>query len=210
MFTIVSSYALLVFLGGIIPVNRKFRASDAGIDIFLYSNGVHTDFVVPAVHPCFDWSVLIEPRDFAIPLEATTYLGIGWGDWGFYLDTPTWAELKFSTVVKALFWPSPTVMHLTAHNEPPSDARRLASVRLSRSQYEQLTQYILRQFDLCHNGKPQLMKGHGYTKNDQFYNALGKYHLFNTCNFWINRGLMRIGVRTALWSPLDRALFRWV
>ena len=38
------------------------------------------------------------------------YVAIGWGDRGFYVDTPTWADLKLSTLCNALFVPSESVL----------------------------------------------------------------------------------------------------
>ena len=55
------------------------------------------------------------------PTEDARYVAFGWGDRGFYLETPTWDDLKYSTVLKALFWHSPAVMHVSFYkNTYPS------------------------------------------------------------------------------------------
>ena len=34
-----------------------------------------------------------------------------------------------------------------------------------------------------------------------------KYHVFNTCNNWVNRGLKKTGIRTAVWTAGAFGLF---
>lgn len=55
------------------------------------------------------------------------YIAFGWGDKGFYLDTPTWADLKFSTAFKAAFWMGQSAMHTTYYREVKEgeDCKRL-------------------------------------------------------------------------------------
>ncbi|MEL6866110.1 MAG: TIGR02117 family protein [Bacteroidota bacterium] len=199
-------YFLLMILGMIIPVNRRFQNEQNGIMIFLHSNGVHTDFILPAVNHLFDWRNIVNPADFEIPMDMKSFVGIGWGDRGFYLDTPTWAELKLKTALTAALVPSPTVMHITSYLDLPNSARFLEALYLDQKQYETLCNYILQYFRLK-NDQVDLIPDVGYTCNDNFYTANGAYHAFNTCNFWINRGLNISGVRTALWSPFDRGIF---
>lgn len=59
-----------------------------------------------------------------LPFENTismrsdyVYLSVGWGDKGFYLDTPTWAEPETFTAFKAVFLVSESAMHCTYYFE---------------------------------------------------------------------------------------------
>ena len=63
----------------------------------ILTNGVHTDLVVPIKSAEIDWSKEIPIENTNSKSTNFNYLSIGWGDKGFYLDTPTWADLKFST-----------------------------------------------------------------------------------------------------------------
>ena len=49
------------------------------------------------------------------------YISIGWGDKGFYLDTPTWAELKLSTALIAGFGLGNAALHITYYDEIVED-----------------------------------------------------------------------------------------
>ena len=48
---------------------------------------------------------------------AMIFVGLGWGDKGFYLETPTWADLKTSTALKAVSGYNTTAMHVTFYKE---------------------------------------------------------------------------------------------
>lgn len=66
---------------------------------------------------------------------------MGWGDKGFYLETPTWAELKASVAFKAVTGLSTTAIHATFYImlEENSACKRLL---LSRDQYVRLVRCI--------------------------------------------------------------------
>src|SRR6186713_926771 len=83
------------------------------VEIFIKSNGVHTDIIVPVKTAQMDWSKEIRFINTIANDSTMPFLGIGWGDKGFYLETPTWADLKFSTALKAAFGLSTTAIHAT-------------------------------------------------------------------------------------------------
>ncbi|MGB1242699.1 MAG: DUF2459 domain-containing protein [Chitinophagales bacterium] len=122
-------------------------------------------------------------------------------DKGFYLETPTWGDLKASTVIQAAFLPSPTIMHIDCWNAAPRINENCKSINLQNSQYKALTTYIENSFQKDAKGNIQLIANKGYHDSDNFYKAEGNYHLFNTCNNWTNQGLKQAQVKTALWSP---------
>lgn len=200
-------YVALALILSLIPWHRKYQHSEGGIDIYLISNGVHTDFVMPADELSSSWWDMINVDDFGFPKEELRYIGFGWGDKGFYLDTPTWAELKFSTAVNAMLIPSPTLMHIKTFDSIPSDHKYFQRLRVTPYQFSKLCWYIYNSFQKDKNQNITLLPNKGYTPHDNFYLANGKYHAFNTCNYWVNRGLRKIGVRTSLWTPMDRGIF---
>ncbi len=201
----IGSYLLLAFLLGILPVNRQFHNVQDGVTIYLSSNGVHTDIVVPVETPQYNWREVFPDSDFRAQIAQAPYLGIGWGDKGFYLETPTWAELKPSVAFRAAFIPSPTAMHVTYHLEEPVPGEKCRRVKISRDQYQNLIEYIENSFQ--RNGDNIiLIPDKGYEDTDNFYEAKGAYNMIKTCNMWVVGGLKRIGVRTAFWSPFDRGL----
>ncbi|NBC06666.1 MAG: TIGR02117 family protein [Bacteroidetes bacterium] len=204
------AFVLLYSLAGLlcftIPANRQYQNIRRDIEIYVVSNGVHVDYVLPSISPYFNWNKVLDDRHYETPLTEQTYLGIGWGDRGFYLEVDEWKNLKPSVAARAMLIPTPTLMHITAHPELPMGQKRLASIHLSAEQYLQLCDYICSYFRE-EAGQAIHLPGKGYTVNDSFYEAKGAYHAFNTCNFWINRGLIKIGVRAPIWSHGGGGIF---
>ena len=96
------TYGLLVSLLSFIPVSaNQFAIDEPKVDIFILSNGVHTDIVVPVKNDTFDWSKQIKFEHTKAKDSTAKYVAMGWGDRGFYLETPTWADLKASNALKA-------------------------------------------------------------------------------------------------------------
>ncbi|MEM9931379.1 MAG: DUF2459 domain-containing protein, partial [Bacteroidota bacterium] len=77
-------------------------------------------------------------------------------------------------------------------------------------QFNQLLQYIQDTFTKNSEGKITEIVDAGYTPLDRFYEAEGNYSCFKTCNSWVNTGLRRIGVKTAIWTPMDKGVIRYL
>ncbi len=200
-------YFLIAFISNFIPVNEKFKPPLTGIELHLSTNGMHTDFILPAKNEVFDWTSIIEDTNFELGITKNTYLGIGWGDKAVHLDIGTWSELTIKMGLATLFLPTPTILHITAYNQLPFATMNVKKTLISETQYLQLCQYIIGYFKVGTRQKAQLIEDVGYTPNDIFYQAVGKYHAFATCNTWVNKGLKKSGVRAPLWSPLDKGIF---
>lgn len=188
-----------------IPVNSKFTpcASDP-VTIYLKSNGVHTDFVVPTKNEIKDWSIFVDPAATREGDLNASYVSFGWGDKGFYLETPRWRDLKFSTAFKALFWLSSAAMHVTFYDKI-SENEKCIKVSVSKEAYQKLVTYIEEGFQ-TKAGKPLLIEGASYGNNDIFYEAQGTYNLFFTCNTWTNSGLKAAGLKACMWTPAGQGI----
>ena len=192
-------YVAFSFLLTYIPVGKEATAGKH--KVYFFSNGVHLDFVFP---------LELIPQDLLSQFNYTDQaelLAIGWGDKGFYLDTPTWAELRASVAVKAMFLPSPTAMHVTEHRMVSS---QWSYAELTDEQLAELWTYIRETFEYDDAGKIQELVGEGYTELDRFYEAEGNYSCFKTCNTWVNTGVKKIGIRTAVWTPMDAGVLRYL
>jgi len=86
-----------------ISAPRKNIDEEKTIQVFVQSNGVHTDIVLPVVNEEMDWSQLFPYGNTVGKHSGYRYVGIGWGDKGFYVDTPEWKDLKASTAFVAAF-----------------------------------------------------------------------------------------------------------
>ena len=208
-FSLVGLYILLAYLLPMIPVNNDFRESPDGIEVFLISNGVHTDICIPLESAEKDWSNFLGFESFQGNPEYFTYLSCGWGDKGFYLNTPTWADLTFSTAFTAAFLPSSTAMHITIFNERPLTGENIKKVKVSPEQFSKIEGYIYQQFELLENRSILIDSYHYPESNDNFYEARGYYSLFRTCNNWTNDVLKQAGIRTGLWTPFDSGILRY-
>ena len=201
------SYVLLAVVVGLLPVNRSFDArADEDVEIFIRSSSIHTDFVVPIRPDSIDWPAYFPASHFrSVDPASMTHIAFGWGDRGFYIDTPTWADLKASTVVKALFLKSNSAMHVT-YLHPPKPSENVKRVMLSRQQYDQLIAYIIDSFEQTSDGEFVWIEGSGYGLADTFYTAKGTYSMFKTCNDWSGKGLRSIGVKTGIWTPFPQSV----
>ncbi|OON67238.1 TIGR02117 family protein [Hymenobacter sp. CRA2] len=190
-----------------IPVRRRSPKGPQVIEAFILSNGVHTDIVLPVRTEQMDWRTMVAYADTPAADSTMDYIGFGWGDKGFYLNTPTWAELKASTAVRAMFWLSTTAMHATFHHRP-AEGPECVRILLTRAEYARLIRFIKRSFEYDARGRVQHIRGYSYGAHDAFYEAEGTYNLFYTCNSWANAALKKAGQRAALWTPFDHGIFR--
>ncbi len=200
------TYLLLAFMLGAIPTGQNHDANKEGIQIFVESNGVHTDFVLPIQTETIDWHTYFPFAHFRNgDLADKSHVSFGWGDRGFYLETPNWSDLKFSTAFKAFFLTSRTAMHVTYRNKPATNKMR-KSIIVSPAQYQQLVDYILASFQQGPAEKVVLIPDQSYWGYDAFYAGNGSYNLRITCNEWAGRALRKLGIRTGIWTPLAQSI----
>lgn len=201
---LILAYALAALVLGALPVNTDYRHTPGGVEIFVGSNGVHTDLVLPVMAQGIDWRTRL-PVEAWKRLAPDAFLSFGWGDRKFFLETPTWGDLTFSTAVRALSGTSPSLMHVEdfGHPVPGPRMRRLI---LSPEAYQRLVQAVDADFARDANGRPQQVPGAHYRATDAFFEAHGHYSMFLTCNEWTRRHLSNVGVRVPRWAPLEQAL----
>ncbi len=177
-----------------------------GVEIYLLSNGVHTDVVVPLRNDQKDWSAFVSPGHTRSGSPDARFVAFGWGDKGFYLQTKTWADLKFSTALKALFFLSSTAMHVTYYYQP-KESERCKKVCISPAQYRLLVKFIENSFQKTESGESIRIGNSAYFHNDAFYEGKGTYSLFYTCNTWANEAIKSSGMKACLWTPFDKGIF---
>ncbi|HXC06738.1 MAG TPA: TIGR02117 family protein [Bacteroidia bacterium] len=200
-------YFLSAFWLPFCTVNGDFIQPKQGVEIFIESNGVHTDFLLPVKSKQKNWFTEFPVNDFQAVDTTFNYVAIGWGDRGFYLYTATWADLTFSTAFKAAFALDSAAMHVTYEHIHPVHGEWTKRLVISEAQYEQLIAYIHSGFKK-RRGLLWPIAGHTYGVTDCFYEGSGNYSLFKTCNVWTNDGLKTIGVRTGFWCPSEDGIRR--
>jgi uncharacterized protein (TIGR02117 family) len=198
-------YQTFVLLMMIIPVGSS-NTKGIGTEAFVITNGVHTDICIP-VDLASDWLSFIDAEDYTTYGSDIKYLSFGWGDKGFYLNTPEWSDLKFSVAVEAMILNSPTTMHMVAHLKKPIVSDRIKSIKIYHDKLEPLKSFILSGFQQNENG-PLLIENANYGPLDNFYEANGSYSLFETCNSWTNKALKAAGIRTSLDAFHEQGIMR--
>ena len=168
--------------------------------IFVQSNGVHTDVIIQKelLPPLFIKQLNLNSN--------TNYYAFGWGDKGFYLDTPEWKDLKVSTAINAMFFPSQTAMHVTGYSIP---LQHWVKDTINDVQLEKLLNYINTSFKY-NNEEIILIPNQSYGNNDRFFEAKGSYSCFKTCNTWTNQALKTANIPTAIWTPFDWGVFQFI
>lgn len=208
---VIGLLAFYIFLGFSLPyieVSAKNTNDKKEIPIYIYTNGVHTDILMPVRNNLQDWSTKIPFQNTVSKKKDYNFVGVGWGDKGFYLDTPTWADLKFSTAFKAAFWLSESAMHCTYYKNM-TEAEDCKKILITESQYKDLVNFVDAKFDKNANGSYIVIPTNAvYGKDDAFYDAQGSYSFFNTCNTWANDALKAAGQKAAFWTPTDKGIFQ--
>jgi len=144
-------YGALCLLLPLISISAEKTAEPKTITIYLLSNGMHTDLLLPTENEYINWATKVSSDDTKGKMRGD-WLAFGWGDKGFYLNTPTWADLNFSTAVKAAFWMSDSAMH-TTYLGGSEGYEKVAQLSLTPTQYKRLIGYIDQQFDKDAQGK---------------------------------------------------------
>lgn len=196
---VLASYAAAGALGGLIPTNAAWRAPAEGIRIYVADNGVHTSIVLPAA----DVADIVRPEHFRDQRYARhRWRGFGFGDRAFYLETPSWWDVRIGTAIRAVIGNDRTVLHVDALPEPVVGAEA-RSVTLRLEEYRRLLAFI--RATLAH-GTPV----RGFGPDDAFYPADGHYSAVHTCNAWTGDALRHAGVRVGAWTPFPATVMRWL
>ncbi len=161
--------------------------------IHVVSHGWHTGVIVSRADiPTNVWPA---QRDFG----AFESVEVGWGDDGFYRSE----KITATIAVKALFWPTPSVLHVVGFNGPPErefPESQVVRVELSPEGFTQLCTFMDRAYAHTASGRA-IPLGPGLYGESEFYRASGSYYFPKTCNSWTASALRSAGCPiTPLWS----------
>ena len=155
-------------------------------EVYIVRQGLHTGFVVPATAIQSQLPQLYER------FANTPYLEFGWGDKEYYQAE----EITSGLTMRAIFWPTESVMRTVAITERPDihfTDNEVEALCLDGKQYSLLVGFIEHSFYQDSDGN--IIKSENSTNgNSQFYNGEGHYYLLNTCNNWTARGLKSAGL----------------
>lgn len=202
-FLLVLGYATAGLVGGAVPSNAAWRPPARGVTVYVESNGVHVGLILPKVAAGIDWRPLARPRDLADPRYARfDHVAIGWGETAFYLETPTWADVRPSTIASAAFGSDRVLLHIE-HVPTPATDTNVRAIRLRPAEYRRLAAFVAESLD------PGGRRYPGYGGSDVFRDARGRYSALRTCNAWTGDALRRAGVRVGVWTPFPVTVLGW-
>jgi len=190
-------YLIISLLLTFITINRTEFIVENKKEIYLSTNGVHLEIIIPIDDLNNE---LKEGIEFSLDEK---YFSFGWGDENFYLNTPTWGDLTFKNAFRALFLKSSTLIHLTRSKQVKNSWTK---VIIRESELKKLNQFISKSFKKDENGNKIIIANSGYSVNDDFYKANGNFSCFNTCNTWVNKAFKESNLKSCLWTPFDFGL----
>jgi len=205
---IIMSYFVLCITLALIPVKKEHTIEDKVVSIYVMQSGVHTDFILPVHHKVQLWDELFPYENNKVYDTTFHWIGIGMGDKRFFLTTPTFKDLTFTTAFRGAFGLNGAAIHAYYHYEIPHD-RPIIHLKITEEQYKRLCRYIKRTLRFK-NGQSILLtsKVEGTTFDyDRYYDAKGSYSVVNTCNSWINEGLKESGQRGCYWTAFAGGIF---
>lgn len=201
---------ILLYLGSAYILSRITVNGNANskkeVQIYILSNGVHTDIVTPIKTNYIDWSKTIKFEHTQSKDSIMQYVAFGWGDKGFYLETPTWADLTFRVAFKTAFYLGSSAMHTTFY-KTMYEGGDCKKIDISNEEYRALVSYIQQSFQVDSNGNVIYIKATTYDKDDAFYEAKRVYGLFFTCNTWANNALKACNQKACLWTAFQDGIF---
>jgi uncharacterized protein (TIGR02117 family) len=178
------------------------------VTVFILSNGVHTDIIVPVRTSEMDWTRSVSFAHTTGRDSTMAWVGFGWGDKGFYLETPTWDDLTARVAFNAMFGLGNSAMHATFHHRM-QEGPLCKRITMSRAQYQRLAAYIRNSFALDTQGRTRVIRTDAnYGSTDAFYEGVGRYSLFHTCNSWTNEALKASGQKACWWTPMDTGILQ--
>lgn len=157
--------------------------------LWVVSNGWHTTVVLTRAD--------LERVEGAPPeiadLPTAPYLEFSWGDQAYFQR----GDQSLGAIMAAAMTPTPAVLHLAGLKAPPPEVfphLEVYPLAVSREGLQRLATALSAEF-VRKGGARAAPTGPGRIENSFFYDAPGKFHLFNTCNTWTARMLRTAGVR---------------
>jgi len=207
LLVLIGLYFLLAeVLSGVIV--NKDQDQPKEMAVYISTNGFHTDIVMPVKTEMLDWSEKIKFSDTRSKDSNKNFVAVGWGNEDFFLNIPSWAEVKLTIAVKAVLGIGPSAIRATFLESAEADAFN-RKIDISKSQYIDLADFIESYFKKDSQGNfINIPAPNAYGDDDAFYEAKGRFTPFFTCNTWANSALKSSGLRACLWTPFQRGIFK--
>ena len=203
---LVAVIVLAATLGTLVP-RPLWPAAAAGEGtrhILVLNNPIHTDIAIPVDDEVRRRFHFLADAGLPSDAPAVRYIVFGWGGRAFYLETPTWSQVKAVPVLKALTLDA-SVMHVDVAGAIAEPHLDVAGFDVDEQRFAALLDFIAASFQQGPKG-PVVIENAGYSSFDRFYEANGHFNALVGCNTWTAAGLRTAGLRTGWWNPLPVSL----
>jgi uncharacterized protein (TIGR02117 family) len=199
-------YMLAALIGSSIPVNSEWQSAPSGYPVYLHDNGIHLSIIVPRKQHLNDLETIFPTTHLPGDHGPATYLMFGWGDRDFYLNTPTWGDLRPAHAINAFVGSGQSLLHVDHLGELPKGAIKIT---VEHEAYQTiLSEIVLTMKANASEPTPVPIKGYG--SDDVFYPARGhSYSALYTCNNWVGGILAKAGIKSGYWTPLPFGVMWW-
>jgi uncharacterized protein (TIGR02117 family) len=124
--------------------------------------------------------------------QGAKLIDIGWGDAAFY----QYPDFDWELAFQALFYPTPSTLRIEgifiSTQQYFNISEIVVELKINNEQLRFLLKYISDTIWEDEYGKDKILSTQ-YLNRVYFLKANGNYHLFNTCNTWLARGLKLSG-----------------
>ena len=199
---------IVVTAGTVIP--RPFLPAERAVApaetrrILVLANPIHTDIAIPLDDEMRTAFAFLAAHGLPVHDPAARWLIFGWGGRAFYIETPTWADLKPMPVFRALTLDR-SVMHVDIAAGIDEGLPSVTAYDLDAARFKGLSDFINASF-VRTSGDVAVVPDAGYGNYDRFFEAHGSFNALLGCNTWTARALRAAGLRTGFWNPLPQTL----
>jgi uncharacterized protein (TIGR02117 family) len=166
---------------------KEFLQDDSLKTIYLIKQRWHTAVVFHTED--VDTIIFPEIKYF----QKAELVDIGWGDEAFYQHP----DFDWDLAYQALFQSTPSTLRVEgifiSKQQYFDISEIVVELKINNEQLKVLQKYISDTIWRDELGKYQIL-GTQYLNRIYFFKANGYYHLFNTCNTWLARGLKQSGL----------------
>jgi uncharacterized protein (TIGR02117 family) len=191
------------------PLTSQETSGEKTSEILVITNPIHTDIAIPATPEALKTFGFLGASGLPIDAPGVRWIVFGWGGRAFYLETPTWSELKLVPVLKALTLDR-SVMHVELAGEIDWSLPQVKSIAISATvkngDATAMERVYYRIADSFEGEAPMAIPNAGYGPNDRFYESKGGFNILVGCNVWAARILREAGLQTGIWNPLPQSL----
>jgi len=165
----------------------QVQNDNSSYQIYLTKQYWHTAVVIKKVD--IDTTIFPEVN----LLNDAGLIDIGWGDEEFYQHPGFDSGLAY----KALFYATPSTLRVEGIRVSKQDYFDISEIvvefSISKNQLDTLCSYISKTVWRNNDGEHEILSTKGLSRII-FFKANGAYHLFNTCNTWLAKGLKQAGI----------------